>query len=605
MTSTPMPALQFILTTAGKAAIVNANNTGTNPVVIDRVAVGSTSWTPTAAATALSSEIKKISAVGGAAVANDTIHVTATDSSSDVYTVREIGLYTDGNVLLAIYSQASPIITKGADTVALIAADLVITGIPAGSVTVGDANFDYPQATQTVKGVLELATNSETQTGTDDERAVTPLKLANLLGLHGLPTAAAIGDGNAVGSVTRSGFYRGNSTNTGVPVEVTENDFDLIHVQAANGDATQILFAAANKLYVRIKDDGTNWGSWEKLVTFSSEASTSATGVIELATAAEAQTGADTTRAITPSTLGSVLGLFGLPILKNLGNGFNLDLITGSGLFRGNSTCVNMPADAAGTDFDLISLIASDGDASQILIATNQKIYFRVADSGGSYSAWEKFVLTSTAATTSAPGIVELATSTETQTGADTERAVTPAGLASLTATSTRAGLVELATDAETQSGTDTTRAVTPSSLDSRTAPTSRTGLIEIATQTETDTGTDTARAVTPQTMRLYAGVSRAWVIFNGSGTVSIIRSHNVASITDRGVGRYTINMATAFGTSDYCYVAAARQVNDGNDSCTVSPRLSETKTSSALQITVTEGGGVDDSSEICVAMFS
>ena len=600
-----MPALPFILTTAGKAAIVNAVNTGTAPVVIDRVAVGSASWTPTAAATALQAEIKKISAIGGAAVADDTIHVTATDDTNATYTVKEIGLYTDGNVLLAIYSQSAAIITKGADTVALIAADLVITGLPAGSVTVGDANFSYPQASESVKGVLELATNTEAAAGTDTERAIVPARLAHVLGLHGLPTAASIGDGNSVGSVTRSGFYRGNSTNTGVPSEVTENDFDLVHVQAANGDATQMLFAASNKLFVRIKDDATNWGAWERLVTFSSTATTSATGVIELATNAEAQTGSDSTRAITPSTLGSVLNLFGLPLLKNLGNSFNLDLITSTGFFRGNSTAVNMPSDAAGTDFDLIHMQASDNDASQILIATNKKIYFRVADSGGSFTAWERLILATDAATTTVPGVVELATNAETQAGTDTERAVTPASLASLTASSTRAGLVELATDAETQTGTDATRAVTPASLAARTATTSRAGVIEIATQGETNDGTDTDRAVTPQTMRLHPGVSRAWVVFNGSGTVSIINSHNVTSVTDRGVGRYTINWDVDFGSSNYCYVCGARQVNDVDDSCTVSPRLSELKTVGALQITVTEGGGADDSSEICVAAFA
>jgi microcystin-dependent protein len=149
-------------------------------VTIDRVGFGSASWTPTAAATALSAEIKKISAIGGSVVAPDTIHVTASDESSDVYTVKEIGLFLTDNTLLAVYSQASAIITKGAGTVALIAADLVITGIPAGSVTVGDVSFSYPQATETVKGVAEIATTAESQAGTDDTRMLTPKKLQDV-----------------------------------------------------------------------------------------------------------------------------------------------------------------------------------------------------------------------------------------------------------------------------------------------------------------------------------------------------------------------------------------------------------------------------------------
>ena len=38
----------------------------------------------------------------------------------------------------------------------------------------------------------------------------------------------------------------------------------------------------------------------------------------------------------------------------------------------------------------------------------------------------------------------------------------------------------------------------------------------------------------------------RAWVNFNGTGTVAIRASGNVSSITDNGVGDYTVNFTTA-----------------------------------------------------------
>ena len=38
----------------------------------------------------------------------------------------------------------------------------------------------------------------------------------------------------------------------------------------------------------------------------------------------------------------------------------------------------------------------------------------------------------------------------------------------------------------------------------------------------------------------------RAWVNFNGDGTVAIRASGNVSSITDNGIGDYTVNLATA-----------------------------------------------------------
>lgn len=44
----------------------------------------------------------------------------------------------------------------------------------------------------------------------------------------------------------------------------------------------------------------------------------------------------------------------------------------------------------------------------------------------------------------------------------------------------------------------------------------------------------------------------RAWVNFNGTGTVSIRASGNVSSITDNGSGDYTVNFATAMPDNDY-----------------------------------------------------
>ncbi len=45
---------------------------------------------------------------------------------------------------------------------------------------------------------------------------------------------------------------------------------------------------------------------------------------------------------------------------------------------------------------------------------------------------------------------------------------------------------------------------------------------------------------------------ARAWVNFNGTGTVAIRASGNVSSITDNGVGDYTVNFTTAMSDADY-----------------------------------------------------
>lgn len=47
----------------------------------------------------------------------------------------------------------------------------------------------------------------------------------------------------------------------------------------------------------------------------------------------------------------------------------------------------------------------------------------------------------------------------------------------------------------------------------------------------------------------------RAWVNFNGTGTVAIRASGNVSSITDNGTGDYTVNFTTAMPDANYAVV--------------------------------------------------
>lgn len=52
----------------------------------------------------------------------------------------------------------------------------------------------------------------------------------------------------------------------------------------------------------------------------------------------------------------------------------------------------------------------------------------------------------------------------------------------------------------------------------------------------------------------------KAWVNFNGTGTVAIRAAYNVTSITDNGTGDYTVNFTTALSDANY----AALVVNGG-----------------------------------------
>ena len=52
-------------------------------------------------------------------------------------------------------------------------------------------------------------------------------------------------------------------------------------------------------------------------------------------------------------------------------------------------------------------------------------------------------------------------------------------------------------------------------------------------------------------------GSAKAWVNFNGTGTVAIRKGFNVSSITDLGVGRYTITFTTVMVDVNYCVTSA------------------------------------------------
>jgi hypothetical protein len=47
-------------------------------------------------------------------------------------------------------------------------------------------------------------------------------------------------------------------------------------------------------------------------------------------------------------------------------------------------------------------------------------------------------------------------------------------------------------------------------------------------------------------------GSAKAWVNFNGTGTVAIRASFNVSSITDNGAGDYTVNFTTPLVDANY-----------------------------------------------------
>jgi hypothetical protein len=56
----------------------------------------------------------------------------------------------------------------------------------------------------------------------------------------------------------------------------------------------------------------------------------------------------------------------------------------------------------------------------------------------------------------------------------------------------------------------------------------------------------------------------RAWVNFNGTGTVAIRASGNVSSITDNGTGDYTVNFYDAMPDANYARLLIAGALTSG-----------------------------------------
>jgi hypothetical protein len=171
-----MPII-LTVTNAGRAALVNAENTGTDPVTITECGVSATAVVPSVTDTALPGEIKRIATLSGDVVADDTIHMVVRDESADAFTLRSLAFYLADGTLFALYGQAGAILEKTAQSNMLLAVDVKFGDIDAALLTFGDANFLNPPATETVQGVAELATQAESDAGTDDVRIVTPKKM--------------------------------------------------------------------------------------------------------------------------------------------------------------------------------------------------------------------------------------------------------------------------------------------------------------------------------------------------------------------------------------------------------------------------------------------
>lgn len=116
--------------------------------------------------------------------------------------------------------------------------------------------------------------------------------------------------------------------------------------------------------------------------------------------------------------------------------------------------------------------------------------------------------------------------------------------------------------------------------------------------------------AGTPPSIKDSTGVEtgqfcRAWVNFNGAGTVAIRDSFNVSSITDNGTGDYTINFTNALPNANYAVVLTTGDFNSSNQVRTMCVSSNAAPTTATCRISnQVVGLGGDDYPRIMAVFF-
>lgn len=177
-----MPALQMLITDAGLEAIVNAQEGGTDTVLIQSIGLTDTPFVMAPTLTALPGQFRVLETVSGQAVAENIIHVVAYDPAPITYDVTGFGLFDADDTLIAVYSApADPILSKAELATSLFAMDIILSADVAAVIEFGDALFLNPPATETVAGVVMLAGEDDADAAADDSLAMTPAMVKRMI----------------------------------------------------------------------------------------------------------------------------------------------------------------------------------------------------------------------------------------------------------------------------------------------------------------------------------------------------------------------------------------------------------------------------------------
>jgi len=358
-----------------------------------------------------------------------------------------------------------------------------------------NVGFDAPYASTVAAGIVELATDAETQTGTDATLAVTPASLTSrvssetLTGLSEIATQAEVNAGTddfryVTPSKLKSYISGGSATPPASSVVVNPAINGNATVQSALEDAIYNIASASGEVVITETATG-------QVDLDLRNASETLTGVTEIATQAETDAGTDNFRYVTPLKLRTALTSGAI-------NSSNIQLSTA---INGNTTVQAALADA-------IYNVASSGSSVTITETATGQINLAI-----------------TQASETQLGGAEIATQAEVDTGTDDARFVTPLKLSTYVS-SGQIGAADIPLSPAINGNTTVQSALNDAIYDVASANASLTvsiaptglvtltsvsataalaGVSELATPAEVVTGTDTTRTVTPEGVRAAA----------------------------------------------------------------------------------------------------
>lgn len=117
----------------------------------------------------------------------------------------------------------------------------------------------------------------------------------------------------------------------------------------------------------------------------------------------------------------------------------------------------------------------------------------------------------------------------------------------------------------------------------------------------------NTLQDATGSNQPAMVGAAKAWVNFDGTGTVAIRAAFNVSSITDNATGDYTVNLASNMPDTNYVYTTCQHSTIDALTQFTLNCQqrtLSSIKTVSSARFVSGTTSFAVDCDDCCVAFF-